>query len=52
MKRGDVWEVTDAGREFARILDTGKKHGSGVPVTQIKWSPTVLPLLRQEREAA
>lgn len=52
MKRGDVWEVTDAGREFARIYDTGKKHGSGVPVTQIKWSSTVLPVLGQEREAA
>ncbi|CAN5713617.1 phage antirepressor KilAC domain-containing protein [soil metagenome] len=52
MKRGDVWEVTDAGREFARILDTGKRHGSGVPVTQVKWSPAVLPLLGSEKEAA
>jgi len=50
LKRGEVWEVTDAGREFARLYDTGKKHGSGVPVQQIKWSPTVLPLL--EKEAA
>ncbi|MCR8961183.1 Bro-N domain-containing protein [Variovorax sp. S2] len=52
MKRGDVWEVTDAGREFARILDTGKKHGSGVPIQQVKWSPNVLPLLGSEKEAA
>lgn len=52
MKRGDVWEVTDAGREFARILDTGKKHGSGVPIQQVKWSPNVLPLLGPEKEAA
>lgn len=52
MKRGDVWEVTDAGREFARILDTGKKHGSGVPIQQVKWSPNVLPLLGTEKEAA
>lgn len=50
LKRGEVWEVTDAGREFARLYDTGKKHGSGVPVQQIKWSPAVLPLL--EKEAA
>ena len=52
MKRGDVWEVTEAGRGFARILDTGKRHGSGVPIQQIKWSPSVLPLLGSEREAA
>ena len=52
MKRGDVWEVTDSGREFARILDTGKRHGSGVPIQQIKWSPGVLPLLGIEKEAA
>ncbi|MGJ7490200.1 BRO-N domain-containing protein [Variovorax sp. ZT4R33] len=52
MKRGDVWEVTEAGREFARILDTGKRHGSGVPIQQIKWSPSVLPLLGTEKEAA
>lgn len=46
-KRGDVWEVMEAGLEFAKIYDTGKKHGSGVPICQIKWSPTVLPLLKQ-----
>lgn len=51
-KRNDVWEVTDAGKEFARIYDTGKRHGSGVPVTQIKWSPNVLPLLGEQKEAA
>jgi prophage antirepressor-like protein len=46
-KRGDVWEVMEAGLEFAKIYDTGKKHGSGVPICQIKWSPAVLPLLKQ-----
>ncbi len=51
-KRGDVWEVTEAGKEFAKIYDTGKKHGSGVPVTQIKWSMSVMPLLGSDKEAA
>lgn len=50
-KRGDEWEVLEAGRDFARILDTGKRHGSGVPVQQIKWASTVLPLLKQGEEA-
>jgi prophage antirepressor-like protein len=52
MKRGDEWEVTEAGRAFARLYDTGKKHGSGVPIMQIKWSPTVLPALGASKEAA
>lgn len=52
LKRGEVWEATEAGKEFARIYDTGKKHGSGVPITQIKWSINVLQLLNKEKEAA
>lgn len=52
LKRGEAWEVTDAGREFARLYDTGKQHGSGVPITQTKWSPNVMPLLETAKEAA
>jgi prophage antirepressor-like protein len=52
MKRGDVWEVLEAGKDFARIFDTGKRHGSGVPIQQIKWSTTVLPLLKPVAEEA
>lgn len=51
-KRGDVWEVLEAGKDFARIYDTGKRHGSGVPVQQIKWAATVLPLLKPATEEA
>lgn len=52
LKRGDHWEVSEAGREFARIYDTGKKHGSGAAITQIKWSPLVLPLLQLDAAAS
>jgi hypothetical protein len=48
MKRGEHWEVTDAGKDFARIYDTGKKHGSGVPIQQIKWSAEVIPALGRD----
>lgn len=55
-KRGDVWEASDAGKDFARIYDTGKRHGSGVAVTQMKWSATVLAVLQalpaENKEAA
>lgn len=50
-KQGDAWEVMDAGREFAKIYDTGKKHGSGVPIQQVKWSASVLSLLEQNKAA-
>lgn len=52
MKRNDAWEVTDAGKDFARIYDTGKKHGSGVPVQQIKWAASVLPVLGKDSTEA
>jgi hypothetical protein len=48
MKRGEHWEVTDAGKDFARIYDTGKKHGSGVPIQQIKWSAEVIPAIGKD----
>jgi phage anti-repressor protein len=47
-KVGDQWEVTEAGKRFARIYDTGKKHSSGVPVQQIKWSAEVIPALGRD----
>lgn len=50
-KRGEVWEVMEAGKEFARIYDTGKRHGSGVPVQQIKWAASVMSMLKQGEEA-
>ncbi|WP_284335439.1 Bro-N domain-containing protein [Comamonas sp. NoAH] len=52
MKLNEKWEATDAGKDFCRLFDTGKKHGSGVPVTQMKWSRTVIPLLGERKEVA
>ncbi len=52
MKLGEKWEATDAGKDFCRLFDTGKKHGSGVSVTQMKWSRTVIPLLGERKEVA
>lgn len=52
MKVGEKWEATDAGRDFCRLFDTSKKHGTGVPVTQMKWSRNVLPMLGERKEVA
>lgn len=39
-----VWVVTEKGKEFSRMVDTGKLHSDGSPVTQIKWAESVLSL--------
>lgn len=49
------YEITEAGEEYAKALDTGKKHNSGTPVVQIKWYSDVVELIQdymQEKLAA
>lgn len=52
VKIGEKWEATEVGKEFSRLFDTGKRHGAGVPITQMKWSRNVLPMLGESKEAA
>lgn len=40
-----TWEATEKGKEHCQIVDTGKKHKGGSPVTQIKWSESVVNCL-------
>ena len=51
-REGEQWVPTADGKDFCRILDTGKRHGSGAPVTAIKWSKEVLAMLTLGEEAA
>lgn len=44
---GDSWMVTEEGKPYAVILDTGKKHNSGAMVQQIKWKESVIPKLEK-----
>ena len=39
---GDHWVPTEKGRTHAVVLDTGKAHGSGAPIQQVKWRDSVL----------
>lgn len=42
-----VYEPTQKGRDAGgRMFDTGKKHGSGAPVTQLMWSSKTLTALK------
>lgn len=52
VRLGKKWDVTDAGRPYARIYDTGKKHNSGAPVQQVKWAASVVDVIRPTPPAA
>ncbi|PSJ23591.1 phage antirepressor [Halomonas sp. ND22Bw] len=42
------WVMTEAGRRAGgRMLDTGKRHGDGTPVQQLKWPKSVGDALRE-----
>lgn len=44
---GDVWEPTEDGKARGAVLmDTGKRHGDGAPVRQLKWPSDVVNALR------
>ena len=44
---GDVWEPTKDGKARGAVLmDTGKRHGDGAPVRQLKWPSDVVNALR------
>lgn len=49
-KKGEHWVPLPAAEGFCRILDTGKRHGDGTMVQQIKWAENVLVIV--ERSAA
>lgn len=36
------WVPTEKGRQHAVVLDTGKAHGNGTPIQQVKWIDSVL----------
>lgn len=45
-KNGDAWAPLDAAGGLFRIMDTGKRHGSGAMIQQIKWSGDVVSRVR------
>lgn len=42
----DEWLPTKDGRPHAIILDTGKRHGDGTPVQQLRWLSSVVDVLK------
>lgn len=46
-KRGEHWTPLPAAEGFCRIMDTGKRHGDGTMIQQVKWADGVLGLVQQ-----
>lgn len=40
-----VWNITESGKPYCEMVDTGRKHGNGTPVLQVKWSEDVLQVI-------
>ncbi|QZA80260.1 hypothetical protein [Deefgea piscis] len=45
-KKGEDWSTLPAAEGFCRVLDTGKRHGDGAMIQQIKWAENVIALLK------
>jgi prophage antirepressor-like protein len=50
-KNRKQYEMTEDGAKLGEALDTGKKHGDGTPVKQIKWYSRIVDLLKGEQAA-
>ena len=46
-KKGEHWVPLPAAEGFCRIMDTGKRHGDGTMIQQIKWAENVLTLIEK-----
>lgn len=40
-KHGKTWVPTQKGLMFCKVFDTGKRHGEGTPIAQVKWAGSV-----------
>lgn len=50
-KKGEHWAPLPPAEGFYRVLDTGKRHGDGTMIQQIKWLDNVLPLISSDTPA-
>ncbi len=46
-KKGEHWVPLTTAEGFCRIMDTGKRHGDGTMIQQIKWAENVLALVEK-----
>lgn len=46
------WTPTDKGRNYAVIIDTGKRHSNGTMIQQVKWKEEVAAIVKAFNEEA
>jgi hypothetical protein len=46
-KKGEHWVPLTTAEGFCRIMDTGKRHGDGTMIQQVKWADNVLALVEK-----
>ena len=46
LKGKNNWTPTEKGREFAVLLDTGKKYTDSSPILQLKWKPATVSIVQ------
>lgn len=49
VKEGELWLMTEKGKSFGELMDTGKKHSNGTPVKQLKWYQSIVACLDMEK---
>jgi len=49
-KKGEHWVPMATAEGFCRILDTGKRHGDGAMIQQVKWTENVLSLVHRQAD--
>lgn len=49
-KMNKKWALTEKGKQFAVLLDTGKRHSDGTMIQQLKWKENVIPELKSVLE--
>lgn len=45
------WQPTEKGRQYAVLVDTGKRHSGGTMVQQLKWKNSVVLVIKQAAQA-
>ena len=40
------WEPRKLGEPYAVVLDAGERHSEGIPMRQLKWKSSIVPILK------
>jgi len=41
-KKKVIWNVTPLGKDHSDVINSGKKHSNGAPITQVVWAESAI----------